>query len=100
MSDTSDHDLQIEMSTDIKWIRNKLDDICDRSDVVDGRVGGLELWQAEMIVYDIPARMDKYDARIVTGERADWMTRGVVALLVLILTLVGIGRYVDLFGGA
>jgi len=99
MSGTSDHDLQIEMSTDIKWIRNKLDDICDRSDVVDGRVSGIELWQAEMIGYDIPMRMDKYDARIVAGERADWMTRGVVALLVLILTLVGIGRYVDLFGG-
>lgn len=90
------HDLVIEMSTDIKWIRGKLDKLCDHGDAVDARVGCLELWQSEMIGVDIPNRLDTHDVRIKATENTDWMMRGIAGLLVLILTLVGVGRYVDL----
>jgi len=96
MSDASDHDLQIEMSTNVKWICNKLDELCDRGDSVDVRVGGLELWQAEMIGLEIPKRLDTHNERLKATENTDWMMRGIGALLVLILSLVGIGRYFDL----
>ena len=90
------HDLVIEMSTDIKWIRCKLDRLCDHGDAVDARVGCLALWQSEMIGVEIPERLDTHDIRIRATENTDWMMRGIAGLLMLILTLVGIGRYVDL----
>ena len=96
MSDV-DHDLQIEMATDIKWIRRKLEDQCERSETLELRVGGIELWQAEMIGYEIPLRLDSHNKRIKATENTSWMARGVVALLVLILTLVSAGRWIDFF---
>ena len=90
-----DHDLQIEMATDIKWIRKKLENQCERSETIELRVGCIELWQAEMVGYEIPARLDSHDKRIKCTENTGWMAKGIATLLVMILTLVSAGRWVD-----
>lgn len=92
-----DHDIVVEMSTDIKWIRTKLTDQCDRFENIERRTSGLELWQAEMIGLEIPTRMEDHDKRITVGAQKDWMTKGIVFLLVMILGLVSAGRWIDFF---
>jgi len=89
-----DHEI-VEIATNVRWIRDKLGDLCDREDATELRVGGLELWRAEMIGLEISERLKDHDERITSGTNKDWMTKGVVALLVIILTGVGIGRWID-----
>lgn len=43
--ETSDHDILIEIKTDLKWVKKKLNEQCASFKTHEERIGSLETWQ-------------------------------------------------------